>query len=77
MSLILAVTAARRVTRPGLASDRFRPNACGMVGFTFRQLEVFVALVEADSFRACADRLSISPEEFTETLRGEVAALTG
>jgi len=32
-----------------------------MIRFTFRQLEVFVQVVEAGGFRVCADRLAISP----------------
>ncbi len=40
-----------------------------MIGITFRQLEVFVCAVEAGSFRACADRLSISQMAVSEHIR--------
>lgn len=40
-----------------------------MAGITFRQLEVFVAAVEAGSFRACADQLSISQMAVSEHVR--------
>ncbi|HEY5413063.1 MAG TPA: LysR family transcriptional regulator [Caulobacteraceae bacterium] len=40
-----------------------------MAGLTFRQLEVFVSAVEAGSFRACAERLSISQMAVSEHVR--------
>ncbi len=40
-----------------------------MAGITFRQLEVFVVAVEAGSFRACADQLSISQMAVSEHVR--------
>lgn len=40
-----------------------------MIPITFRQLEVFVQAVEAGSFRACAERLSISQVSVGEHVR--------
>ncbi len=40
-----------------------------MIGITLRQLEVFVGAIEADSFRACAERLSISQMAVSEHVR--------
>lgn len=40
-----------------------------MIPITFRQLEVFVQAVEAGSFRACAERLSISQVSVGEHIR--------
>ncbi|MBC7986817.1 MAG: LysR family transcriptional regulator [Sphingomonadaceae bacterium] len=41
-----------------------------MIPITFRQLEVFVRVVEAGSFRACAEQLSISQASVGEHVRG-------
>ena len=40
-----------------------------MIPITFRQLEVFVRIVEAGSFRACAEQLSISQVSVSEHVR--------
>ncbi len=40
-----------------------------MIPITFRQLEVFVQVVEAGSFRACAEQLSISQASVGEHIR--------
>lgn len=40
-----------------------------MIPFTFRQLEVFAAIVETGSFGACADRLAISQASISAHLK--------
>jgi DNA-binding transcriptional LysR family regulator len=40
-----------------------------MIPITFRQMEVFAGVVEAGSFRACAERLSISQASVGEHIR--------
>lgn len=46
-----------------------------MIPITFRQLEVFVQAVEAGSFRACAEQLSISQASVGEHVRALEAQL--
>jgi DNA-binding transcriptional LysR family regulator len=40
------------------------------VTITFRQLEIFAAIVRYGSFRRCADHLAISPEAVSANIRG-------
>jgi DNA-binding transcriptional LysR family regulator len=48
---------------------RIAANEFDMIPITFRQLEVFVCVVEAGSFRGCAEQLSISQAVVSEHIR--------
>ncbi len=41
-------------------TPRLQAIGVGMIGLTFRQLQVFVEVVDLGSFRACAERLAIT-----------------
>lgn len=76
MAAIVGTHSACKQSTPGLVSDSLEAiTGAAMVDLTFRQLEVFVQVVESGSFRGSAEQLGISQVSISAHMKALEAQL--